>query len=47
MKKLNYETPEFYIALTEDDVRANDVHASADWGDNIGGDDDWEVGDET
>ena len=44
MKKLTYETPELRIALTEDDIRANDIQDSADWGDNIGGNNDWEVG---
>lgn len=47
MKKLTYETPELYVALTETDIRANDLNDSADWGGNVGGGDDWEVGEET
>lgn len=35
MKKFTYETPEFYIALTESDIKANDPNNSdADFGDS-------------
>lgn len=49
MEKFTYETPEFHVVLTEDDIKASNIlDASADFneGGGIGGNDDWEVGGE-
>ena len=37
MRKLNYETPEIRIALTEADIKADIILDSGDWGGEIPG----------
>jgi hypothetical protein len=34
MKKLPYEIPEFLLALTEEEIKADDVQATGDFGDD-------------
>ena len=44
MKKLNYETPELRVALTEADIKADIILDSGDWGGEFPG---VEIPDET
>ena len=37
MRKLTYETPELRIALTEADIKANEILDSSEWGGEIPG----------
>ena len=51
MAKFTYETPEFRVVLTEDDIKASNIldsSAGVDFngGGGIGGGEDWEVGGE-